>query len=105
MQIVPCFTISFILEIITLVMQVSPAFRKFELHAPLHFYKRPTLVPVFTNRKKSKEDFHFCENEVQPRVFSEPSERQRTLQAVRLAPPSPFCGNYTQHLSIKLSEL
>ena len=28
---------------------------------PLHFYKRPTLVPVFANRKKSKEDFQFYE--------------------------------------------
>ena len=26
---------------------------------PLHFYKRPTLVPVFFNWKKSKEDFCF----------------------------------------------
>lgn len=26
---------------------------------PLHFYKRSTLVPVFVNWKKPKEDFHF----------------------------------------------
>lgn len=25
------------------------------------FYERTTLGPVFTNRKKSKEEFHFCE--------------------------------------------
>lgn len=25
----------------------------------LHFYERPTLVPVFPNQKKSKEDFTF----------------------------------------------
>lgn len=33
-----------------------------ESHAtPLHFSKRPTLklVPVFTNQRKSEEDFHF----------------------------------------------
>lgn len=28
---------------------------------PLHFYKRPVLVPVFNNRKKPKEDFCFRE--------------------------------------------
>ena len=27
----------------------------------LHFYKRPTLIPVFANWKKSEEDFHFYE--------------------------------------------
>lgn len=26
---------------------------------PLSFYETPTLVPTFTNRKKSKENFHF----------------------------------------------
>lgn len=25
---------------------------------PLHFYERPTLEPLFTNQKKSKEDCH-----------------------------------------------
>lgn len=30
---------------------------------PLHFYKTPTLVPVFVNRKKSKEDFISRNNE------------------------------------------
>ena len=28
---------------------------------PLHFYKRTTFVPVFTNWKKSEEDCHFYE--------------------------------------------
>lgn len=28
---------------------------------PFCFYERPTLAPVFTNRKKSQEDVHFYE--------------------------------------------
>ena len=31
---------------------------------PLQFYKRPTLVPVFYNCKKSEEDFHFSDKKV-----------------------------------------
>lgn len=31
------------------------------LFTPLHFHKRPVLVLVFANRKKSEEDFHFNE--------------------------------------------
>ena len=33
-----------------------PAFQKFAWK-PLHFYVRPTLVPVFANQKRSEEDF------------------------------------------------
>lgn len=29
------------------------------LFTPLHFYERPTLLPIFLNIKKSKEDFWF----------------------------------------------
>lgn len=28
---------------------------------PICFYERPTLIPVFANRKKSEEGFHFYE--------------------------------------------
>lgn len=38
-------------------VQVSPSLRKFVLH----FYKRPMLVPVPINKKKSEEDFQFLE--------------------------------------------
>lgn len=30
-------------------------------YGPLHFYERPTWVPVFSNRKKPEEDFFFDE--------------------------------------------
>ena len=37
-----------------------PHFSKIHF-TPLCFYERPTLVPAFTNQKKSKEHFHFYE--------------------------------------------
>lgn len=37
-------------------IQVSPAFQKF---IPLCFHERPMLVRIFTNQKKSQEDFAF----------------------------------------------
>ena len=49
------------------------------LFTPLHFHKRPVLVLVFANRKKSEEDFHFYEkreNSVQ-RLFWVSSYRGR----------------------------
>ena len=43
--------------------EVSPAFQKFVLQVCLLcFYKRIILVPVFTNWKTFKEDFHFYKN-------------------------------------------
>ena len=49
---------------------------------PLHFYKRPVLVPVFSQRKKAKEDFCFREERQKQKiatafVFREPSQRQQ----------------------------
>ena len=46
-------------------VQVSPIFQKF---TPLRFYERPTLVPVFANRKKSEEDFHFYEKRLKAKI-------------------------------------
>lgn len=37
---------------------ISPCFLKVQIK-PLSFYKRLTLLPVFTNQKKYKEDFNF----------------------------------------------
>ena len=34
------------------------------------FYERPTLVPVFTNRKKSEEDVHFYEKRQKAKIAS-----------------------------------
>lgn len=64
---------------------------------PLGFCEGPTLVPVFTNQKKSKEDFRFYEKKVK----SENSIIETAApQAVRAAPPGPFPWDDTQLLSI-----
>ena len=77
----------------------SPCFLKVHF-IPLPFYKRPTLVPVFTNWKKSKEDFCFYKKRwkwKQHSVFvfqatvteaSRPWAGQGDL-------PDSFPGNYT----------
>ena len=63
----------------------------------LPFYKRPTLIPVFANQKKSMEDFQFYEKRRQAKtVFSvgfaaTVTEAART-PAARGAPPSSFLG-------------
>lgn len=44
---------------------------------PLHFYKRTTLVPVFTNQKKSDGDFHFYRKKKAKITFSMCSARSR----------------------------
>lgn len=80
---------------------------------PLLFYGRPTLVPVFTNQKSSKEDFRFYRNKQKPAktnkakpAFSISFARSRDRgsmdpeQRARGALPSSFPGNYTQRLSI-----
>ena len=65
---------------------------------PLVFYKRPTLVSVFTNWKKSKEDFHFYEKRQEGKIAlsicfcSELLYRQHTPNAARVALPSSFLG-------------
>ena len=72
---------------------------------PLCFYDRPTLVSVFANQKKSEE---FCfykrkvksKNSIQCWFCSELLQRQHAPWAVRVALPSPFPGNYTQHQAV-----
>ena len=67
---------------------------------PLGFYKRPTLVPVFTNWKKSKRIFVFVEKgemQKQHLVFV----WQQAPSGERGAPPGSFPRNHAQHPSVK----
>ena len=62
------------------------------------------LVPIFYNRKKSKEDSSFYEKRWKSHstsVLQQLSSRQHAPWVVRVAPPSSFLGNYPQLLSIK----
>lgn len=69
-------------------MQVSPTFQKFIL-----------FHSVFANRKKSKEDFCFCEKSIQHLfVFLFAAAITEAAHT-----PSSFPGNYTQHLSTELN--
>lgn len=66
---------------------------------PLCSHKRPALVPVFVDQKKSKEDFRFCKNSVQCLLCSEHyrgSTHSEQWRSTKLLPQ-----DYTQHLSIK----
>lgn len=79
-------------------VQASPAFLKFAVIL-LSFYERPTLVPVFSNGKKSKEDFHFYKKRLKVRTAScfclaaaagqgvHTPSRERALQAPSLGTP------------------
>lgn len=83
---------------------VYPIFWNFAL--PLHFYERPTLVPVFTNQKRSEEDFCFYEIRQKVKIAfivfcSEPLQKQHAPQAGRRAGQAPSLGT-TLHLGIKL---
>lgn len=89
------FSFQFIWEAGMINMQVSPTFQKFIL-----------FHSVFANRKKSKEDFCFCEKSIQHLfVFclQQPLQRQRT-------PPAPSLGttlsisaqNWTVSVSISI---
>ena len=65
---------------------------------PLHFYERPTLVPVSTNQKKSEEDVWFYEkkakskNSIQHLLCIEPFLEATRPRVERVAPPSSFPG-------------
>lgn len=74
---------------------------------PLHFYERPTLVPIFTNWKKCKEDFHVYEKWWKAKIAVRVgfAARGAWTEAVRTWPasgaPSAFRGNYTQRLCLE----
>lgn len=44
-----------------------PCFLKVRIMQP-HFYEKPTLVPVFTNRKKTEEDFRSYEKRLRVKI-------------------------------------
>lgn len=74
---------------------------------PLCFYETSTLVPVYTNQNKSKEDFHSYKKKSEDKIalsicFAASAYQGSTLPGQREGPhPAPFPQNYTQHLSIK----
>ena len=83
-----------------------PRFSKVHL-APLHFYERPALVPVFAKQKISKEDFHFNEKRQKVKIAFGICFAAAVSEALRT--PSSDSGpakllprKHTQQLSIKL---
>lgn len=61
---------------------------------PVCFYGKPTLVSVFTNQKKSKEDFHFYrKRRVAKTVFS--VWQGAVIAGQQRGPPSSVPGIYT----------
>lgn len=74
----------------------------------VHFYERPTLIPVFhwlteiwrryflLQKKKKKEAK--CKNQIQH--FFGPIMETAAPKAAKVASPSSFPENHTQHLSI-----
>ena len=99
-QAISAISLSFFIQV-----QVTPLFETCCM--PLHFYKRPTLVPVFINQNKSEEDFCFYEKRLKVKIALRVCFAVFVLQrrwaplAARVALPSSFPGNYTPHLSIK----
>lgn len=90
-------TLSQRLKRLSLPLQVSPIFQKFPLW-PLSFYKRPKLVSVFVNRKKSKKESRFQEKRQKVKTvlrvcFTRSRlQRQQASPVVRVSPPSFFSG-------------
>ena len=80
-------------RVVTFKCRLPPAFQKF-MFCYFAFTKRPTLVPGFPNRKKSKKGFLLFrkeaprENCVQRPFCSEPWGRWQAPRAARGAPPS-----------------
>ena len=69
-----------------------PHFSKMHF-TPLCFYERSTLVLVFANKKKSKQDFHFYEKRRKMKIafsiyVTASCYRGSTAQAGRMASPS-----------------
>lgn len=76
--------------------------------APLGFCKSPTKGPVFTVQKKSGRILAFMkkgkkQNQRSALVSQRAVVEAAAAGAARVAPPSSFPGNHTQHVSIKFS--
>lgn len=66
----------------------------------------PLLVPFFANWNKSEEDFCFHKKDEKQKIAFSVCFAGAVLEAVgtpaaKVAPPSPFPGNYTQYLRMK----
>lgn len=64
---------------------------------PLHFYKRPSFVPAFANRKKSKENFSFYHKRQKTKIavsicFAMSLIEAAFTRAVRVGPQAPCPG-------------
>ena len=81
-----------------------PHFLKVQV-MPLHFYKRPTLVPVFVNQKKSQDDFSLLRKKGKKRKWHCVCFAAKHPKQQKWPPSSSFPRNYTEHLSIMPSEL
>lgn len=82
--------------------KVSSTFGKFALR---HFYERTASALVFANGKKSEEDFRFYKNVWKAKIafgncFAVAVTEACAPQVARVAPPSSFPQNDTQHLGI-----
>ena len=68
---------------------------------PLGFCEGPTLVPGFTDGRKSEEEFCFCEEghtqKERVQCFAVSGCGDSRHQAGRVAPPSAFPGNCTRY--------
>lgn len=70
---------------------------------PLLFYEWPTLVPVFSNCKKSEEDFHFNEKSWKAKKWLADFDLQGAIKEAACTPRSAsgqaklLPGDYTQH--------
>ena len=94
-------------------IHVSPAF--LVCFMPLGFYRRPTLVPIFANKKKSEKDFHLKGGwggggMWKPKVAFSIVLQWVIIEAActwssKVAPPSSFLRKHTQLLSIQPSWL
>lgn len=83
-----------------------PLFSKVHL-APLHFYERPALVPVFAHQKISKEDLHFDEKRQKVKIafgicFAVAVSEALCTPSSDSGPSNLLPRNHTQHLGIKL---
>ena len=75
-----------------------PCFSKVRFMLPC-FYKRPALVPGFVNQNKSKRIFHFYKQSWKAKIAF------RVCRAARRALTGSFPRNYSQRLSVQLSEI
>ena len=75
----------------------------------LQFYKRPTWIPVFTNKKKSEEDFCAGEKGEKWKQYStfvlQPAARGAAHSSPGSTVGQALSLDYTLHLSTRLPEL